>query len=102
MITKTNRPYANSQAKNWLADYFKQNQRPQLIIKVTEIKNDSQIDTIIKARNLVRRYPELRWDINVRPTNPDNIPLMKPADASIDSYDKAVQYILAAELKGLL
>jgi hypothetical protein len=101
-ITTNNRTQANSQYKNFLTDYFKQNQRPQLIIRITEIKNESQIDTIIKARNLVRRYPELRWIVNVKPTDPADIPKMKAADASIDSYDKAIQYILAAELKGLL
>ena len=33
MITTTNRPQADSQANNWLKNYFKQNDRPQLIIK---------------------------------------------------------------------
>ena len=47
MITTTNRPQADSQANNWLKNYFKQNDRPQLIIKTVNPIPAAYGETII-------------------------------------------------------
>ena len=47
MITTTNRPQATSQANNWLKNYFKQNDRPQLIIKTVNPIPAAYGETII-------------------------------------------------------
>jgi len=99
MIT-TNRQYAKrqplfAQLQNYLND-----RPPQLIIKITEIKTDSDIDLILKARRLCRQYPSITESFF--PATAGNPERIANAFKSIKDKSTAIEFILEVEAEGLI